>query len=77
MKIENNYFILTKKLNDEAVYLTLDYELSNDIRDALKSEQKITALFVRDDYEDEMKEVYGNDYKSDLNVLPLKITYEY
>lgn len=74
MKIENEVYVLTKEVNGESVYLTdgrFGYELDNDIRCALKAVNKITASYIREDFEDETK------MPSNLRVMPLKVTYEW
>lgn len=80
MKIENEYYILTKEVKGENVYLTSDYGFSNDIRDALKTRNEFTALCVRDSFEKEicLKRNYKlGSYISGLEVVLLKITYEW
>jgi hypothetical protein len=74
MKIENEVYVLTKEVNGEDVYLIdgVDgYDFDNDIRCALKAVNKITAWYIREDFEDETKE------PSNLRTMPLKVTYEW
>ena len=80
MKIENEVYILAKQSDDGIWYLTDEYGFDNDIRCALKCKNKITATYVRDDFEQEItSKVKDKDwsYKSNLYIVPLKITYEW
>ena len=80
MKIENECYVLTKKDNEESVYLTSEYDFSNDICSALKAANKTTALWIIEDFEYKMCKkfnyTYGS-YKSGLEIIPLKRTYEW
>ena len=74
MKVEDNLYILTSEIRGETMYLIDDYDgydYSFDIRKALKATNKVTASLVKDAYEDEL------GFKSDLRIVPLKITYEW
>lgn len=74
MKVEDNVYILTSEIKGETIYLTddkLGYDYSFDIRSALKAANKVTALLIKDDYEEEIRS------KSDWKITPLKITYEW
>ena len=80
MKIENECYILIKKDNEKSVYLTPEYDFSNDICSALKAANKTTALLIIEDFKYEMCKkfnyTYGS-YKSGLEIIPLKRTYEW
>lgn len=69
MKIENERYVLTKEINGEVVYLTEQYGFDNDIREALKAKNVITAQFIRN--------TLMAKYKIDLDIITLKITYEW
>lgn len=74
MKIEKEVYVLTKEVDGVNVYLIdgVDgYDFDNDITCALKAVNKITAWYIREDYEDETKA------PSNLKTMPLKITYEW
>lgn len=74
MKIENEVYVLTKEVNGEDVYLIdgVDgYDFDNDIRCALKVVNKITARYIREDFEDKTK------VPSNLRTMSLKVTYEW
>lgn len=74
MKIENEVYVLTKEVNGEDVYLIYGvdgYDFDNDIRCALKAANKITACYIRKDFEDKTKA------QSNLRIMPLKVTYEW
>lgn len=70
MKIENEVYVLAHhEFNDEINYLTEDYFFDDDIRSALKFKSNISAGLVR--------RRLVNDSKIDLDIIPLKITYEW
>ena len=69
MKIENERYVLSQELNCETLYLTNDYGFDNDIREALKVKNIISAQLIRHHFFDK--------HKLDLNIVPLKITYEW
>lgn len=74
MKIENEVYVLTKEVDGKPVYLVdgrCGYDFDDDIRSALKVANKITARYIKEDFEDEIKESSG------LSTMPLKITYEW
>lgn len=75
MRVEDNVYILTSEIRGETMYL-IDaydgYDYSFDIRNALKAANKVTASLIKDAYEDEL-----GGAKSDLRIVPLKITYEW
>ena len=74
MKIENEVYVLTKEVDGKPVYLVdgrYGYDFDDDIRSALKAANKITARYIKEDFEDGIKESSG------LSTMPLKITYEW
>ena len=75
MKIEEEVYVLTKEVDGKPVYLTdtrhSGHDLDDDIRSALKAVNKITAWYIREEFEDEIKKPSG------LSTMPLKITYEW
>ena len=77
MKIENTYYVLMKigniEIGDETVYLTSDYDFTNDIREALKAVNRTTALDVKHDYDC----TKNHSYESDLKIVPLKVSHEW
>lgn len=78
MKIEDKRYVLMKTGNmdigEETVYFSnCDEKFTNDIRNALKYANRTTALWERTDYE--QRENSSRD--SGLQVVPLKITYEW
>jgi len=75
MKVEDTVFVLASEIHGELIYLTYDrsdgYDYSFNIRCAMKATNKVTALSIKDDYEDDLGR------KSDLKIISLKITYEW
>lgn len=69
MKIENEVYVLAHEFYDEIEYLSEDYGFDNDIRNALKAKNKITAAMIRNDLEKRHKII--------CDIIPLKITYEW
>lgn len=69
MKIENERYVLYQEFNNEVLYLTEDYGFDNDIREALKAKNIITAQFIRSNL--------ATKHKCYLDIMPLKITYEW
>ena len=68
MKIEKECYVLVTEIGGEVLYLTEKYRFENDISEALKAKNMMTAKFIT-----------GNifqKYKCDLKIKPLKITYE-
>jgi hypothetical protein len=69
MKIENEVYVLTHEFYDEILYLTEKYGFDNDIRNALKAKNRISAALIRNDLEHRCKFF--------CDIIPLKITYEW
>lgn len=69
MNIEKECYVLATMFNNEVLYLTEKYNFDNDICDALKAKNIITARFIRNELE--LKHKYR------LNIIPIKITYEF
>lgn len=67
VKIENERYVLVKQSNDEDMYLTEEYGLTNDIREALKIKHIITAQNIRQDF--------AMNHNFYLDIVPLTITY--
>ena len=67
MKIENERYVLAKKNNNENMYISEEYGLVNDIREALKIRNIITAQNLRHEIE--------VNYNLHLDIVPLKIVY--
>ena len=79
MKIEDKCYVLIKlgnmDIKEETVYYSSDPDnrFVNDIRQATKYKDRATALIDRTEYE-----VWHNkEVDSGLQVVPLKITYEW
>lgn len=68
-KITNERYVLMTEIGDGVVYFTEDNGFSVDIHDALMAKNKITAQFIRDNLEIK--------HKCYLDILPIKITYEW
>lgn len=85
MKIENDLYIVVKKENDKTVYLTTDDTFTEDIREAAKAANKVTAECLIDAYKETKwwsKEISIEEYKDKncnfgMNIMPLKLTYEW
>lgn len=77
MKIEKTHYVIMKQgnidINDETVFMKTGEEsgFTNDILAADKFVGKRTALAVKQDYD--MKK----GYETDLEILPVKVTYEW
>lgn len=74
MKIENEVYVLTKEVDGKPVYLVdgkYGYDFDDDICSALKAVNKITARYIKEDFEDETKRPSG------LQTMLLKVTYEW
>lgn len=69
MIVENEYYILMQKYDGEVAYLTEKYGFDNDIRCALKANNRIAASLIR-----RILEIKYNIY---LDIVPLKITHEW
>lgn len=77
MKIVDRHYVLMRVgdigIDKGTAYLDSDYNFTDDIHNALKAVNRITALDVKHDYE-----VNENKcYESDLKIVPLNITYEW
>lgn len=68
-KVENEQYVLKTELNGEAIYLTENYKFDHDIHEALKAKNIITAQFIQSNL--------LQKYKCDLEIVPIKITYEW
>lgn len=80
MKTETECYVLAKEVDGETVYLAQDYGFENDILSALKAGNKITAECVIGSFEEEVCFKHGYKlgfYKSGLEIVPLKVTYEW
>ena len=69
MKIEKEVYVLVQESDGEIVYLTPSYKFDNNIGEALKANNRITAVCIRDDF--------LKWYKYELEIVPIKITYEW
>ena len=69
MKIEDKCYVLATVSDGEIVYLTPNYRFDNNIKEALRAKNAITARYIKQD-------VYKY-CQDDLNIIPLKITYEW
>ena len=68
-KVENWSYVLSIELHGEVLYLTEKYEFDQDIQEALKAKNLITAKFI--------KSSIFQKYKYDLEIILLKTTYEW
>lgn len=68
-KVEKEHYVLVTYIGDDALYLTEDYCFDNDIHNALKAKNIITAQFIRNNLEVK--------HKCYVDIMPLKITYEW
>ena len=77
MKIVDTYYVIMKVgnigLDEETAYLTFDCNFTNDIKDAAKAVNRIAALSLKHSYDVEKNRCY----ESDLNIVPLRVTYEW
>lgn len=69
MKIEKECYILKTEIGGETLYLTEKYSFENDISEALKAKNMMTAQFITSNI--------FQKYKCGLKIKPLKITYEW
>lgn len=69
MKIEDTCYILADEIDGETIYLTSEYFFDNDIRKALRLKNSTVARCT--------KSFIYQKHKWDLNVVELKITYEW
>lgn len=69
MKIEKECYILKTEIAGKTLYLTEKYCFDNDISEALKAKNTITAQFITSNI--------FQKYKYGLEIVPLKITYEW
>jgi hypothetical protein len=69
MKIEKECYILKTEISGETLYLTEKYSFDNDIGEALKAKNMITAQFISSNI--------FQKYKCDLEIVQLKIVYEW
>lgn len=69
MKIEDTCYVLADEIDDETVYLTSEYFFNNDIRKASRFKNSTVAMYT--------KSFIYQKHKWDLNVVELKITYEW
>ena len=79
MKIENTHYAIMKvgniEIGNETVYVHDNSEsgFTNDIREATKCVNRKTALSLKYDLEF----TKNNGYESDMQIVPVKITYEW
>lgn len=79
MKIEKTSYVIMRVGNidvgNETVYVKDDSNdgFTNDIRDATKCKNRKTALMLKHDLELHK----NNGYESDMQIIPVKITYEW
>ena len=69
MKIENECYVLACVFNGETLYLTEKYKFEKNIDEALKARNMLTADMIRRDLE--------CSYDVYLDIMPIKITYEW
>jgi hypothetical protein len=69
MKIENTCYVLANEIDGETIYLTSEYFFDNDIRKASRFKTSTVAMYT--------KSFIYQKYKCELNVVELKITYEW
>lgn len=69
MKIENIRYVLKIDGTEETLYLTPDYGLDSDIREALMAKSIIAAKFIRSHFRQK--------YQCDFDIMSLKVTYEW
>lgn len=76
MKIENTHYVIMKtgniEIGDETVYVSED-GFTNDILLATRCANRRTALSLK--YDLDYHKNHG--YESDMQIIPLKITYEW
>ena len=77
MKIVDRYYVIMKigniGIDEGTAYLDSDYNFTDDIHNALKAANRITALEVKHNYEVDK----NKSYESDLKIVPLNVTYEW
>jgi hypothetical protein len=79
MKLEKTHYVIMRlgniDLDSETEYLSYDSEnnFTNDIRDASKFANRSAALYAKTDYC--VNKHYGCDL--DMNIIPVKVTYEW
>ena len=77
MKIVDRRYVLMRVgnigINQGTAYLDADYNFTDDIHNALKACNRITALDIKHNYDVEK----NHCYESDLKIVPLEITYEW
>ena len=69
MKVEKQRYVLTLEYNGENRYLTPSQGLVDDICEALMFKSNIAAADVKDEC--------FKEYDLDLQIVPLKVTYEW
>ena len=78
MKIEKTHYVIMKQgninINNETVFIN-DAEdgFTNDILLATKFKGSKTALYFKQNYD----MTKNNGYESDLQIIPVKVTYEW
>ena len=78
MKTEEICYILMKNVNGEPVYLDENYCLCKDVRYVLKAGNQITAQILKDEFENHMcRKLCTDCFESGLEIIPLKIIYEW
>ena len=81
MRIEKTYYVIMKQGNitigDETVYMSSSDDankgFTNDIRKADRFNGRKTALLAKQVYDFNK----NNGYESDMQIVPLKLTYEW
>lgn len=69
--MKDAYYVLQTEINGEKYYLTIKRSLTKDIRKAAKCVDKLTASFLKEDYENEYK------IKRDFKTILVKVTYDW
>lgn len=78
MKVEKNYYVIMKicniEINNKTEFATDCYcsRFTEDIDSALKFGSKTAALYAKQDYE-----IRNKCYESGLDIVPVKMTYEW
>lgn len=79
MRIEKTHYAIMRQgnidINNETVYIKDDAEdgFTNDILLATRFANRKTALYFKQDYD----MTKNNGYESDMQIIPVKVTYEW
>lgn len=73
--MKDAYYVLQTEINGEKYYLTIQRSLTKDIRKAAKCVNKLTALFLNEDYQFECD--IKNYIKRDFKTILVKVTYDW